>query len=573
MTCTLSNPFELLQPLSNIEISSTLRRLDILINKNAPHRIEHITAILNRMYQSTYTISQIDIRLANWDIILPMIKDEISGKTDQEISNAIKSYCVQSYKNHVVSLLHSYIPAIINCLNTQCKKAVLSLPRPYQDVSIFYWSKEAEKGTVFYKSCPSCETKYHYNYLVHKNGTKILRLDEDAEVVVLFSNIGYEKNILHQLDADILFKHCGFSNFANAYNFMCRRNGVKNQRPMDRVHIEKTWFFWSLGHFFRELNIHIQLPSETDFQSTLLKIQSDVKRVFTQKWGPKTHETYCGSNCSATIVLDGHQKATRRVCAVKNLNIPCEDGSLASVKVGCSSTPAFRSKKCTVHTSTDNNNDAESEHDIPKPKRQYTLRNRTNHRPTNFSLRCKTLKSLQYKKILHRTSGIIAAAYNCGFICSLFELFGCESISQVYNFLVYMVKHCEQFPDVLVYDDACHLRRFVQNKNNFVQVTPANEKISNLEIVCDKLHYRNHTDPWCREHTNPYKHPIANETNTEICEQIFSWLAQYKNIVRGFDESTFLIYICLICDLYNINKLEKIRKNNERDNIMVTTDE
>ncbi|CAF2083796.1 unnamed protein product [Rotaria magnacalcarata] len=117
------------------------------------------------------------------------------------------------------------------------------------------------------------------------------------------------------------------------------------------------------------------------------------------------------------------------------------------------------------------------------PRTRRNVRNQMELGSFQFNLRCKTLKSSQYKRILRRTSGIIAAAYNCGFIY-----------------------------------------------------------------------------PWCRLNTNPYNDPIANDTNTEICEQTFAWLAQYKNIVRGFNESTFLIYICLICDLLSTNKFENLRK-------------
>jgi len=123
-----------------------------------------------------------------------------------------------------------------------------------------------------------------------------------------------------------------------------------------------------------------------------------------------------------------------------------------------------------------------------------------------------------------------------------------------------MHENIENFPDILIYDDACHLKLFIDNRNNFVRDINAKQKLQRVKIFCDKLHYRNHVDPWCRRHTNSYNDPVANSTNTEICEQIFAWLAQYKNIVRGFNESTFLIYICLLCDLFNTNKYENLRK-------------
>jgi len=170
------------------------------------------------------------------------------------------------------------------------------------------------------------------------------------------------------------------------------------------------------------------------------------------------------------------------------------------------------------------------------------------------------LKSLQYKRILHRTSGIIAAAYNFGYICSIYELFGCESITQVYNFVLYIYQNIENFPDILVYDEACHLKLFVENSNNFIRVTRARQRLERLKLFCNKLHYRHHVDPWCRKNTNPYKDPVVNNTNTEVCEQISAWLAQYTNIVRSFNESTFLIYICLLGDLFNSNKYDNLRK-------------
>ena len=64
------------------------------------------------------------------------------------------------------------------------------------------------------------------------------------------------------------------------------------------------------------------------------------------------------------------------------------------------------------------------------------------------------------------------------------------------------------------------MKLFIENSNNFIKNTAAKEKRKTAKIFCDKLHYRNHIDPWCRRNTNPYKDSIVNSTNTEICEQI-----------------------------------------------------
>ncbi|CAM4800506.1 unnamed protein product [Rotaria magnacalcarata] len=467
-----------------MEMPSTLQQLNIRINNFAPRRIHHITYILNRIFQTKFSVEQIKVRLENWELILPMYNDCIGGKSSEEIEKQIKSYFTTQHENCSSSLLNCFITLLNQCINRERLK----------------------KGTLFLKTCSKCSCKYFYNYYIRPDGQKMLTIHPDDEVFIVFSNYGYEKRLLMQIDSDILFKHCGFSNYANAFNHLNYKFEKKDEELMDRFHLQKTWFIWRLGNFCIRENFRILVPDQQDFQTMLLELLPFVKRWFTENWGKRDYHAFCEGNYSSTIVLDGHQKATRRVCAIKNISVPSYDGAIRDVKVGCSATPVFKSKNCQEHLlSNDNRNGEPVLSNVRLPRTRRNVRSQRELGSFQFNLRCKTLKSLQYKRILRRTSGIIAAAYNCGFICSLSELFGCESISQVYNFLLYM-------------------------------------------------------NPWCRLNTNPYNDPIANDTNTEICEQIFAWLAQYKNIVRGFNESTFLIYICLICDLLNTNKFENLRK-------------
>ena len=551
----------LIFPLTSIEMASTLQQLNVKINKFVPHRVNHITHILNHIYQTRFSPKQIKVRLENWELILPMYNDFLGGKSSEELEKQIEVYCSTQHENCSASLLNCFIPLITQCINPNCSKNNLSNPIPHHDITVFCSGGSLKKGTIFVKRCSKCSYRYFYNYYIRPDGQKMLTIHSDDEIFIVFSNYGYEKRFLIQIDSDILFKHCGFSNCANAFNYLNSKFEKKESESVNRFHLQKTWFLWRLGHFCEGEKFRMPVPDQQDFHTMLLEILPFIKQLFARKWGRREYHTFCKRPCSATIVLDGHQKATRRICAIKNISIPSVDGSIRDIKVGCSATPVFQSKKCQNHSLTNENGDYKPEHsNIRLPRKYHYLRRKWMDQRPQFNLRCKTLKSLQYKRILHRTSGIIAAAYNCGFICSVYELFGCESISQVCNFLLYMYQNIENFPDTLIYDDACHLKLFIENSDNFVQMTRAKQKLEKLKIFCDKLHYRNHVDFWCRKHTNPYKDPIANTTNTEICEQIFAWLAQYKNIVRGFNESTFLIYICLLCDLFNDNKYEKLYK-------------
>ena len=59
------------------------------------------------------------------------------------------------------------------------------------------------------------------------------------------------------------------------------------------------------------------------------------------------------------------------------------------------------------------------------------------------------------------------------------------------------------FTDTICYDDACHLKKFTQNpKRN--QLTSTAKKMSQMVMVCDKFHFKNHKDTWCKRNCSPY---------------------------------------------------------------------
>ena len=56
----------------------------------------------------------------------------------------------------------------------------------------------------------------------------------------------------------------------------------------------------------------------------------------------------------------------------------------------------------------------------------------------------------------------------------------------------------------ICYDDACHLLRYAQNVKRR-DLTKTSRRISDLNIVVDRFHFRNHVDKWCQSNCNPYK--------------------------------------------------------------------
>ena len=56
--------------------------------------------------------------------------------------------------------------------------------------------------------------------------------------------------------------------------------------------------------------------------------------------------------------------------------------------------------------------------------------------------------------------------------------------------------------ETICYDDACHLKRFACNPVRSSMSKTA-EKLAVMEIVCDRFHFKNHTDAWCKRNCNP----------------------------------------------------------------------
>lgn len=58
------------------------------------------------------------------------------------------------------------------------------------------------------------------------------------------------------------------------------------------------------------------------------------------------------------------------------------------------------------------------------------------------------------------------------------------------------------FAGVLCYDDACHLKKFAQNPVR-CELTQVAKRMKEMTMVCDKFHFRNHVDTWCKANCNP----------------------------------------------------------------------
>ena len=61
----------------------------------------------------------------------------------------------------------------------------------------------------------------------------------------------------------------------------------------------------------------------------------------------------------------------------------------------------------------------------------------------------------------------------------------------------------------IVYDDACHLKKYSVNLKR--KIAAVAERLSDMDMVVDKMDYRNHVDSWCKANCNPYDRKDLDE--------------------------------------------------------------
>lgn len=158
-----------------------------------------------------------------------------------------------------------------------------------------------------------------------------------------------------------------------------------------------------------------------------------------------------------------------------------------------------------------------------------------------------------------KTSGICASVYNCGIINGVRELYGCESLTQVYLFLIWLVKVLITFPHLLAYDDACHLKKFITNPVR-ANKSEYSKFLVTLRLVVDKMHFANHVDKWCRRNVNPYTDELFQNINTEACEQTFHFISNFKYATKHMSYGTYNIFMLRMCTMFNEDRLVRNRK-------------
>ncbi len=121
-------------------------------------------------------------------------------------------------------------------------------------------------------------------------------------------------------------------------------------------------------------------------------------------------------------------------------------------------------------------------------------------------------------------------------------------------------------PGHILYDDACHLSKYVTNKasEKFNNTTERGKIIASSIIACDRFHFCSHVDPWCKSHCDPDLYEGLKGVNTSVTEEINYWFGGFKHAFKhmNYDRYHFMLYI--ISDEFNKFRLVNYKYNQIR---------
>ena len=103
----------------------------------------------------------------------------------------------------------------------------------------------------------------------------------------------------------------------------------------------------------------------------------------------------------------------------------------------------------------------------------------------------------------------------------------------------------ENLPEItLAYDNMCNLQRMKVAQNELPFPVPYNNLWQNIKKIIDVFHFKNHTNPNCKDLYNPANFKAAHPNfNTQVGEQTFVWASRFKHIVCAMSKTHHLFFL------------------------------
>ncbi len=469
-----------------------------------------------------------------------------------------------------------------------CGRRVVVGNRP--SFPLVYTTQGTRVAAVYHGSCHNCGTSYYPSHAYNAGeGTETFLDLKTIEYLQVTSATVFEIEYLRQVTNTLSLCNATFESVADLYNAnhgpaddmlmeqLTTLAGGRAEHPwtLNRQRLEESWFLYQVILYWQgrncfDVNYHTEkdVGNRRNMEELCRRVMIQVT-VTVPKW--LNHECNTKGCREGYATLDGNEKIKRSMCAAPKDKVELPAGGV-SIMQCCPQTPlhggkhAKPSKYCPVHQYLE-----DVSGDGPRPAvlddtdnlqlKKIPQSEVGSDLPSNdCTIQDGCKKDCNITRYYDRTAGIAALVRPCGIILNVCEMYTCESMTQMYLFLVLTVGHGNLIKRLryLGYDRACGLEPFLKNLSA-KKVYFAKYLLRNMKFLVDKFHCEKHTEPCCMPLSNPLcKYhpdlPFFSEirgANTECAEQAFRWLNRFKTSVRSMSRYRFNVFLHVMVDCHN----------------------
>ena len=214
---------------------------------------------------------------------------------------------------------------------------------------ILYTQSGVKKAELLEKRCCNCSALHYFSYATGGNllSRGFLQPYSDCvsqRYIHFTSATVWEVALLRQYSHQLLHGHVSARAFENIYAASQRVRLPDSWRKR----MAHAWYAMELLRRLSDTGTRIPLGPYGTVEGVdimVMQLKDALTLIFVRTWG-QGHSTRCRSPWTCVgVVIDGHMKCKRVVCANKFARI-VDAGALGTVVLPCDKTPCFRSRWC-----------------------------------------------------------------------------------------------------------------------------------------------------------------------------------------------------------------------------------
>ncbi|KZT62228.1 hypothetical protein CALCODRAFT_426677 [Calocera cornea HHB12733] len=487
--------------------------------------------------------------------------------------------------------VEEFLPPVQTCFQALCQSpSRLTVARRHE---AHYYTVGRGILPVYITSlrCRSCETTYHLNYYRRKDSSNIVHrhyYSGQPQVLQAESHVLVDAALAHLFRSLLFHSQTSGQAMERMYTDVLASSTSNNgNRPtLRRTYLWDTFYLDALLQHHDEQGTSLILPENPagakpwGAQRERIKVALQERNIFMAGTGQEFYAHACDScvriterngvpvtlqaavtdgvaighsccsvhNChgilpSVTARFCEEHKALNGICAISDCNKPVQATKLTCNNPAHQQMQEERYQKGKSINDTDSlfpntdNNGLEGFQGV-----QTLLKEANLLCDGKGALGNQTFKARFGRSYTHNEQLIVRP---CGIIVARATFYGAESVSSVADMLQAVFPTKNSVPDILFYDNNCHLRRHLraQHLHHF----------DDMGMPVDVFHFKckhSEKDDYCGQHCNPLLFPDIYDAesktwffNSSAAEQTNAWLNRFLPIVHDMDSVCYDFFL------------------------------